>query len=305
MAYGIGRLDTDFPRWKIFFLTLGAWTILWSLVVFAVLPDSPMTARFKTDKERFIAIDRLRENRTGIKNSKIKMYQILEALRDPSVWIFFVWLGTVCMMNIQGSFLTLIVQGLGFNKLDTALLTMPAGGVQLFGTLILAYLCQLFPNRRGVIICIVMLIPIAGGIMLMALPQSQKWTRLAGTWLIAFVTTVVPIMLSFSASNVGGYTKKSTSVTLTYLAFGLGNIVAPQLFRESEAPAYGTALRGMVVAACICEALTIGLIVLYYVRNKRRDKLMLVRGETNADEDVLSGLEDKTDFEDLRFRYMY
>lgn len=305
MAYGIGSLDTSFPRWKIFFLTLGAWTIMWSFVVFLFLPDSPMTAPFKTDKERFICISRLRENRTGIKNSKVKAYQIMEALRDPAVWIFFFWLGSACMMNIQGSFVTILVKGLGFGVLDTALLTMPAGAVQLIGTLALSYLCVWFPNRRGFIILGVLLIVITGNVLLMALPLSDKWARLVGVWLIAAISTTVPIMLSYGASNLGGYTKKNTSVTMTFIAFSIGNIVSPQLFLKTEAPRYGTALRGMLVSACILELLTALLLVIYYLRNKKRARYLQQHEASGAAEEDESEMHDRTDFEDPRFRYMY
>lgn len=302
MAYGIGKLDTTFPLWKIFFLTLGAWTIMWSAVIFIVLPDSPMTAPFKTDKERFIAIDRLRTNKTGIKNSTVKTYQIIEALRDPTIWIFCIWLGVACMMNIQGSFVTLLVKGLGFNTLDTALFTMPAGAVQLIGTLVLSLLCSLFPNSRGIIIACVLLLVIAGNSMLMALPLSDKWARLVGVWLIATVSTTVPIMLSYATSNVGGYTKKTTCVTMTFIFFGVGNIVSPQLFLTSEAPQYGTALRAMLVSSCLMEVLTISLLAIYFLRNKRQAESSesIVDGDDNGGEFL-----DHTDFEDPNFRYVY
>lgn len=305
MAYGIGKLNTSFPLWKIFFLTLGSWTIMWAFVVFFILPDSPMTMAFKTNKERFIAIDRLRGNKTGVKNSKIKTYQILEALRDPAVWIFATWLGTACMMNIQGSFVTLLVKGLGFGTLDTALLTMPAGAVQLIGTLFLSFLCFILPNRRGMIIMCVLLVVIAGNIMLMVLPTTERWARLAGIWLIAAVSTTVPVMLSYSASNIAGYTKKSTSVTITFIFFGVGNIVSPQLFLTTEAPHYGTALRGMLVAACLMELLTITLLALYFFRNKRQATRAQDSVGTTANE--MDGAEflDRTDFEDPSFRYVY
>lgn len=93
MSYGIGKLDTTFPKWKIFFFILGAWTLRWTVVVVLVLPDSPLLAKFATDKERLIAVDRLRHKCTGTKNTTVKRYQIVEAFKDPAIWILIVWWG--------------------------------------------------------------------------------------------------------------------------------------------------------------------------------------------------------------------
>jgi hypothetical protein len=64
--------------------------------MFIFLPDSPVTARGLTKRERRIAVDRLRENQTGVENKHLKPYQILEAFMDYKLYMFFI-LGCVCM----------------------------------------------------------------------------------------------------------------------------------------------------------------------------------------------------------------
>ena len=51
------------------------------------LPDSPMDAKFLTDEERMIAIERLKANKTGFKNNQIDRGQIAEAFTDIKTWI--------------------------------------------------------------------------------------------------------------------------------------------------------------------------------------------------------------------------
>lgn len=51
------------------------------------LPDSPMDAKFLTDEERMIAIERLKANQTGFKNNQIDRGQIAEAFMDIKTWI--------------------------------------------------------------------------------------------------------------------------------------------------------------------------------------------------------------------------
>lgn len=51
------------------------------------LPDSPTDAKFLTEEERMIAIERMKENQTGYKNSEIDRRQIVEAFRDIKTWL--------------------------------------------------------------------------------------------------------------------------------------------------------------------------------------------------------------------------
>lgn len=62
-------------------------TFLWGVLMLFRLPNSPMDAKFLTDEERKIAIERLRANKTGFKNNRIDRGQIGEAFVDIKTWI--------------------------------------------------------------------------------------------------------------------------------------------------------------------------------------------------------------------------
>lgn len=51
------------------------------------LPDSPTDAKFLTEEERLIAIERMRANQTGYKNTEIDRRQIVEAFTDIKTWL--------------------------------------------------------------------------------------------------------------------------------------------------------------------------------------------------------------------------
>lgn len=51
------------------------------------LPDSPTDAKFLTEEERMIAVERLKENKAGYKNTQIDRSQIFEAFTDPQTWL--------------------------------------------------------------------------------------------------------------------------------------------------------------------------------------------------------------------------
>lgn len=57
------------------------------MIVF--VPDSPVTATQWADREKQPAVERLRDNQTGVENKKMKPKQILEAFLNWKVWAFF------------------------------------------------------------------------------------------------------------------------------------------------------------------------------------------------------------------------
>lgn len=72
--------------------------------MFISLPDSPVTAPLLSRKHRRMAVERLRENQTGVENKRLKPHQIKEAFLDYKLYLFFL-LGCVCVWPLSlGSF---------------------------------------------------------------------------------------------------------------------------------------------------------------------------------------------------------
>ena len=309
MGYGVGHIETSVKKWQFVFLICGGFTVLWAGVVYLFLPDSPLNARFLTERERAVAVERVRKNRTGIKTTEFKWAQVAEALRDPQVWIFTLYQGVSQILNIGGSFLPLIIRDMGFTGLQTTLLTLPVGGVECVAMIVAGGLSSLVGEKGRCAVMFIVTIPtLVGCALLHALPQSATWARITGVWLLLCVPAAYAVLLSLISSNVAGTTKKTTTMLLCFVSFCVGNIVSPQLFISTEAPRYGTGLRAMLVAISLCLVLNILLGVYYIYENQRRDRLL---AESDGDPDGREGNEneeflDKTDFQDSqRFRYRW
>jgi MFS transporter, ACS family, allantoate permease len=50
-------------------------------------PDSPMKGSFLSEREREIAVMRVRKNNTGMQTRRFKIGQFLEAFKDPQLYI--------------------------------------------------------------------------------------------------------------------------------------------------------------------------------------------------------------------------
>ena len=103
LAYGVGHVQSIAP-WKVsilftvlsneslivskaVFLVFGALTVTWSFFIYFFLPDTPANARFLSKEDRGKAIDRVRENMTGIRSDTWKWSQSVEALTDIKIWL--------------------------------------------------------------------------------------------------------------------------------------------------------------------------------------------------------------------------
>lgn len=103
------------------------------------------------------------------------------------------------------------------------------------------------------------------------------------------------------ASNVGGYTKRTTATAFVFLAYCIGNIIGPHAFLGSEAPIYQTGCK--LIIGCIGGQAAIALVLRYVLI--RRNKLRDAQGNAAMFASQTDALQDLTDFENPTFRYSY
>ena len=126
LGYGIGHVKGALPSWKYEFLIIGALCSSWGIVMFIMMPDSPVNAPLLSPRQRRLAVERLAENQTGIENKHFKMYQAKELFLDYKLYFLFM-LGVVGNIPNGGisNFGTIIIKGFGFPTLVTTLLQVP------------------------------------------------------------------------------------------------------------------------------------------------------------------------------------
>ena len=72
-------------------------------------------------------------------------------------------------------------------------------------------------------------------ILIVALPLSSNGGRLAGYYMAQVSTVSLVALLSLIASNVAGYTKKTTVAALFLIAYCAGNIIGSAFFVPTDA----------------------------------------------------------------------
>jgi predicted MFS family arabinose efflux permease len=71
LGYAIGNIKGSLPSWKFEFLIIGALCCIWGIIIYVFLPDSPVTAKGLTQREKQIAVERMREDQTGVENKRL------------------------------------------------------------------------------------------------------------------------------------------------------------------------------------------------------------------------------------------
>ncbi|KAL3484090.1 MFS general substrate transporter [Aspergillus germanicus] len=305
LCFGIGHIQSSLATWRVLFLILGGVTVAYSTVLWAFLPDSPSKAQFLNDRERKLAVHRTLSNTSSaLDEDYFQTYQMWEALKDPQAWILALYTFSINICNGGiTTFNSLLIQGFGFSEFQTLLLQMPLGGCQLAVLAIMSIMASLFKMSRVFLMACTCAISLVGMVLVYALHQTDAYGRLGGTYLAAVFAATTPISLSLIASNVGGFTKKSTVNAMLFLAYSLGNIVGPQLYLSSQAPIYITGVRSTIAGFCFGIMFLVMLLLYYFLENRRRAMRSSPEGEMGAEERLGICL-NKTDKENPRFRYI-
>ncbi|UKZ76823.1 hypothetical protein TrVFT333_004538 [Trichoderma virens FT-333] len=179
---------------------------------------------------------------------------------------------------------------------------MPEHAIQLFSIILAGIIGSYLRNARCVVIALSNIPPLVGSLIVYYVPASSKLTRLAGVYIL-FTNTISYIMvLSLVASNFAGMSRKLAVSAGIFLAYSAGNLVAPHLFIDSEAPLYPTGFRGMIASFVTLIVLALILMTYLILQNKQRDKKY---GKVDPDAIQEDDFLDLTDKELHYFRYAW
>lgn len=75
----------------------GLITVVLGLAFLWIIPDNQLNARWLSERDRVLAVARVRSNQQGIGNKHWKKYQVIEYLHDPMTWalVFYALVGMI------------------------------------------------------------------------------------------------------------------------------------------------------------------------------------------------------------------
>lgn len=283
LAYGLSYIETDkLHNYQILFMLTGFTTVITGPILYFILDNSPGEARFLTPEDRLKAVERLRSNNTGIVSHKFKWRQVLEMFTELRGLLFF---AMVTIVNMGASTSTvfgpLILKGLaGFDSRTTMLLNMPFGALQFVIIMFASWVATRF-KTRSIILASAMAPVVAGVAVLYAIPREKSYqgALLVGYYLISFLFSANPLLISWIISNVAGQSKKAAYMASYNFASSFAHIFNPYLFHEKDAPGYIPGLRSVMICFCVL-ILTIGLTAANLAwLNKKKEKQRVANGK--------------------------
>ncbi|KAF6800330.1 MFS transporter [Colletotrichum sojae] len=304
ISMGVSKLPVDMKpeRWGLIFFVLGSVTCLWAFVIWFVLPDSPSNAWFLSQRERLVAVKRVSDNETGIKNKAFEKKQGLVGFFDPKTLLLFTSVFAAAIPNgVVNSFSTVIIRDMGFDTTKTTQLKSVGDAVQIVALLIGGTFILNIPDSRLITASVANLLCTVSAACMAYLPASNTWGRLFAFWLVNSQSVGFTVSLTTISSNMAGYTHRSLASAMVFTAYCWGNFAGPFVVKPSEAPHFRGATIGLLVGYAIKFVCHLSLLFyMFFVNQYRKNEY----GEPDRERSKEAGMRDQTEFENMDFRYV-
>ncbi|KAF5004847.1 hypothetical protein FDECE_8691 [Fusarium decemcellulare] len=291
IMYGVGlSKETAIATWRVMFLVCGGGTLLSGALFTWLMPRGPDTAWFLTESERAIASKRLSEDRLSKDATSFNVSQVWEFVKDHRALLLVLGAFT---NTLASPFATLVINGFGWSKLNTMLVSLPAGVIQICFIWIVVVGIRVTSIPRGFWGIIASVPPLVGNIGVAVLPRSSKWGIVVCTWLATVLSPTQVVFLSLIASNVKGNTKKAAASNGFFVLYAAAAIAGPQLWTNK--PRYTEGIIADLVSLGGNMVILAAFMLSAKLENRRRQRNNVF---TEA-----AGDADMTDRQDQSFRY--
>ena len=142
------------------------------------------------------------------------------------------------MLTFSVQFAAIITRGLGFSTFESLLLQMSFGGAEIVFVITSSIIATYIPSARVLVMISNVLISCMGMALVWRLDADNAAGRMVGLTLSVVFAVNLPLSLSIVTSNIAGFSKRSVASGMIFVAYCVGNIVAPQFFYAWQAPVY-------------------------------------------------------------------
>ncbi|TNY19526.1 major facilitator superfamily domain-containing protein [Rhodotorula diobovata] len=282
VVWALSHAHSKLHTHQLVFLTLGGLTVLTAPFVWYFLDNGPSSAKFLSAEDRLKAVERLRANRNAGDSTKFKWPQVKEFALDPKTYLFAtLTLLSNVMPYSYSTFGPLLLNGIaGLDKRTTLLLQPPFGCLQILAIWLTSWLAYRF-RAKGIFYALLYLPVLLGFALLYALPRDRAnlGPLLFGFYLQAFSFGANPLLIGWIGANVAGKTKKSATMSLYMAASAAGNIIAPNLFKASDAPLYLHGLMMNLILTAITLLNIAALVAVLWWQNQQKMKQRVANGK--------------------------
>ncbi|KAI1384939.1 major facilitator superfamily transporter [Hypoxylon trugodes] len=248
-----------YEGWRWLFLIEGAFTFLVGIASFFLMPQSPARTKswwnpkgyFTEREEKIIVNSVIRDDpqKGGMYNRQgLSVRQIWECSKDYDMWPLYA-LGLLFGIPKYpvGQYLTISFRSLGFNVIQTNLLTIPNVVASSITMLIITAVSELVNNRSFVSMAEdAWLLPCFAALIALGDPISP-WVYFAiATVLLSFPYTH-PIQVAWTSRNAGSVQNRTVSAAIYNMWVQVSGMIGANIYQSSDAPRYFKANKGLLV----------------------------------------------------------
>ncbi|KAF2202031.1 MFS transporter [Delitschia confertaspora ATCC 74209] len=269
-TYGLGHIySKHLYKYQVVFLFCGLLTVAYSAFVLILMPDSPVEAKYLTEREKVVAVERLRANQMGVVTREWRWDHVVETLLDLKTWCWFILIIAISIASGGiSTFGNLIVKSFGYTSFETILFNIPFGVIQFLAIVGSGWLATHI-KKKGLVIAIMAVPPIVGAILMLTIPRHQKGVLLFGYYLVSIMACITPLIYAWQAQNTAGDTKRKCTSAVVFIGMCTGNVIGPLLYSTNDAPLYRPGLISNLIMFALVGVLAL-LIPLYLAFLNRR-----------------------------------
>lgn len=289
VAYGISYMDnaSGWRAWRWIILINGAPTIVTGLIIPFVLPNSPDTAKFLSEKEKE-DLRKIHDTQMGKAHNLRNMVwaDVKDGIKDWTTWAYcFALFPTLTMLYSFVVFLPTIIKGMGeWTSAEVQAMTAPVYAVGALTYIASAYWSDR-TQFRGYFVMGSIVSAIVGYGMLIA--NAGTATSYAGCFFVSIgIFTSSGIAFAWVPTNNPRYGKRAFSTGMHLCIGNSSGVASPFLFSDIHAPTYRpgyAASMGMLVFSLVLN-------LLLHLHFKRQNKLRdegkqdyLIEGKTEEE----------------------
>lgn len=314
LAWVIVKLSQNGPitPWRALFLVEGFPSILTAVAAWYYIPDSPSKARYLTQRERKVAVMRLKSeqhpshSRSNSASSitlaqRLNLKDVVATILDPKSYLTaLMFLSVNVSFSSLPVFLPTIINSMSFSPLASQALAAPPYLFAFFFVLIVGRYSDKYADSRSLFLIGVALlsaISYAGialaGSLHEALGEVGSITiRYVGVYGAAMgLFASVTLIITWTLNNQATATGKGTGLTILNIIGQCGPLIGVHMFPESQGPFY---IQGMAVCAGFMAVGVAGLALVLRIVLKRANTRNGFYGTGDGEEEDYEMIESST-----------
>ncbi|KAK0623998.1 MFS transporter-like protein [Immersiella caudata] len=277
LASALGQIEyRGYNRWPWIFFIEGIITVLFGIVCFFFMPDTPALARFLTDEEREWALRRMRIDASGSTNIDVDQeefdwFWFKMAVKAPQMYFCAaIWFFLLVPLYSYSLFLPSIVAGMGYRSTIAQLFTVPPNMAGFVSVIVTAHFSDKV-KQRGIFVVGGTIVGICGYVMLLVSDQNR--VKYAGTFLIAIgVFQASPMLMGWVGNNLAPHYVRAVGVGIVISLANCSAFIGTFIYLQRDAPKYALGHSISLGALVITLFLTCAQIGYLEWENRKRER---------------------------------